>query len=126
MDTSITNDDVVAAYRLFLQREPESEEAVASWLASTSSLDQLREGFLRSGEYSQKNFALKPSMSGLEPPIRSQIDSELNQGEIFTEVKKTWTHLGKEDPYWSVLSSDEFHGLENEKSNRAFLCFGCQ
>ena len=127
VDMSITNEDVVAAYRLFLQREPESEEAVASWLASTSSLDQLREGFLRSEEYSQKNFTLKPSMTGLEPPIRAQMDSELNQGEIealFTEVKKTWTHLGKEDPYWAVLSSDEFHGWENVKAIERFYASG--
>jgi len=124
---NVTKEDVVAAYRLFLNREPENEEVVYRWLSSASSLVQLREGFLNSIEYTQRNYALMTSMSGLEPSIRSQLHFELNYSELrqlFAEVKRTWTYLGEVDPYWAVLSSDEFRGLRDGEVLERFYASG--
>ncbi|MGI4861903.1 MAG: class I SAM-dependent methyltransferase [Janthinobacterium lividum] len=123
----ISRDDVIAAYRFFLEREPESKDAIDAWLRPTTSRAELREGFLHSDEYQSKNFVLHPSLSGMEPPIVSQIDSDLNDAQnrtLFSAVKETWTHLGDVDPYWAVLSMDEFHGADDGETIERFYRSG--
>jgi SAM-dependent methyltransferase len=108
---NLTREDVVSAYRLFFDREPESEEAVAHWSRHTS--EELRNGFLASEEYCLKTGprVIVPSMSGYEAPIHVQVD-ELAPEEskaLFREIKTQWTKLGEVDPFWAVLSNDEYH-----------------
>ena len=124
---SITREDVIWAYRFFLEREPESLDAIDGWISNSESISQLRNGFLGSSEYREKNPVLAPSMSGFEPAITAQIDTDLSHQEneiLFSEVKQTWTHLGEVDPYWAVLSSDQYHHLDNNTIIEKFYASG--
>ena len=47
---SVTREDVIAAYRLLLGREPESEEAIVSHMQYPT-LGALRGHFIRSAEF---------------------------------------------------------------------------
>jgi len=105
------------AYRLFLDREPESEEVVAEKQARLSSLRQLREEFLRSDEFRLKTIRL-PSLSGDEPtmPIEDA-HTQAHLERLFSHIQQTWQHLGEIDPYWSVLTNEAFlvGNIENTK-----------
>lgn len=110
----ITHNDVICAYRLFFEREPESESVISNWMSHANSLTELRNCFLASDEYRSQNNALTPSMSGLEGPFFAQGDYDLPEDQrlaLFQRVKETWARLGEENPYWAVLSADEFQGL---------------
>lgn len=51
----LTRDDVVWAYRLFLDREPESEQAILDKLRAWGSTAELRRDFLVSPEFRERN-----------------------------------------------------------------------
>ncbi len=51
MSETATRADVVLAYQLILGREPESEQAIADWLAAALSRDGLIEWFFHSEEF---------------------------------------------------------------------------
>jgi SAM-dependent methyltransferase len=108
----IKREDVVAAYRIFLNREPENEDAIKYWLEQDS-ISELRNTFLRSAEYrSRMNLGSIPSMSGLEPKMISEIDKDIAKEDleaIFEKVQGEWHRLGEEDPLWAVLSLEKYH-----------------
>jgi 2-polyprenyl-3-methyl-5-hydroxy-6-metoxy-1,4-benzoquinol methylase len=108
MELPITSEVVQWAYRLFLDREPENETVVEEKSRDCKSILELRRVFLRSEEFKSKNPGL-PTLSGHEPPIDveySVSDRELKK--IFKHVQKSWTSLGLNDPYFSVLTQGEF------------------
>jgi 2-polyprenyl-3-methyl-5-hydroxy-6-metoxy-1,4-benzoquinol methylase len=49
---------------------------------------------------------ISTSLSGNEPPIFIEKVNDLN--EIFIHIQAVWEDLGKTEPYWSVLSSENF------------------
>src|SRR5688572_503278 len=51
----LTRDHVVWAYRLLLDRDPESEDVIAPKLAGSSNTAELRHHLITSVEYRQKN-----------------------------------------------------------------------
>lgn len=53
--TELTRDDVIWAFRIILEREPESEEAVTGRVANYSTIKQLRSELLSTPEYRLKN-----------------------------------------------------------------------
>jgi 2-polyprenyl-3-methyl-5-hydroxy-6-metoxy-1,4-benzoquinol methylase len=123
----INRDDVISAYRLFLDREPENSDVIECWISGSPSIPHLRNGFLNSDEFRKKNSLIMPSMSGFEPAIESQIDSELTPIErenLFFGVKEAWTKLGLIDPYWAVASSDEFHNIYDDSHIDKFYASG--
>ena len=69
----ITRDDVCFAYRLFLDREPESEEVVSDLLRIANTTAELRRSFFDSPEY-QRNAGLTEiggAVVPLEWPVRA-------------------------------------------------------
>ena len=108
MESSIASEVVRWAYRLFLDREPENEAVVEEKVKACPSTLELRRTFMYSEEFRSKN-AVSPTMSGHEPPI--SIDFSLSDKEfekLFAHVQSSWTSLGLNDPYFSVLTQGEF------------------
>ncbi|MFI5197729.1 MAG: FkbM family methyltransferase [Thermoanaerobaculia bacterium] len=54
-DTPLTRQSVVWAYRVLLEREPESEQIISDWLNTGRSLDALRREVIASAEFRTKN-----------------------------------------------------------------------
>lgn len=108
---TITKDDVINAYKLLLDRQPESEDVIDYWVKKESNYE------LRSGLLSSDEFALnggRKYFSGYEAPFISEIHHEISNENLikcFDHVKKTWTLLGEVDPMWAVLSISKFKSL---------------
>jgi FkbM family methyltransferase len=73
---AVTDNLVRWAYRLFLDREPESEEAVVEKLSSSSSTEDLRRDFMSSPEFRDRNRQLP----GLLPEETVVVIKELSPG----------------------------------------------
>lgn len=109
--STVSRDLVVAAYRSFFGREPESEEVVEQKLVEFKNEEMLLRGFLTSPEFSRQ-------FANYEAVVRAQYYSEQQHVDVdvpddqfdrlFTRVKEQWTALGESEPYWSVLSSDRY------------------
>lgn len=113
----ISPESIAWAYRLFLDREPESPRVVADKLNRLASTQDIRQEFISSEEFKQKTPGLLYlSISGNEPPMFIERVSDL-QG-IFLHTQKVWEHLGETEPYWSVLSSERFkaYGIKETRS----------
>ena len=108
MNLPITPDVVSMAYRLFLDREPENDIVVKEKAEACRSSFELRRSFMNSEEFKSKN-AVFPTLSGHEPPIDVDFDvSDDELRKIFNRVQSSWTTLGMNHPYFSVLTRCKF------------------
>jgi SAM-dependent methyltransferase len=101
--------EVEMAYRLILGREPESHAAVERHCRQFQSLAELRESFLNSAEFRSRIFQpFSPAVdSGPPLSVETEPDSSL-MPEILRRVEECWQTLGRKEPFWSVVSSDQF------------------
>jgi len=107
---SLSSASVIWAYRLFLDREPDSPSVVAEKAKRLMSTAELRKEFINSEEFKQKHPGFhSPTLSGFEPPISvEQVDSDAELQALFQHIQKVWQHLGETEPYWSVLVQDKY------------------
>ncbi|MBE2259449.1 MAG: class I SAM-dependent methyltransferase [Rhodobacteraceae bacterium] len=112
---AVTREEVVWCYRALLQRDPESDAALASHLGNKS-FRQLVEGFVRSPEFTAKRrLASSPvvkkdrfyplGLKGME------VDTEATAEQLsraIAKVKTAWTHLGAVKPHFSVITDNQF------------------
>jgi SAM-dependent methyltransferase len=116
----VTRDDVRYMYRLFLDREPESEDVIEPHLAATS-LQELRAGFLASPECQIKTSASTDvSTQAAQTAQRSYFSTQRASNRIEFEatdaqlvkclgvVSKHWSSLGSTTPHFSVLTDPRF------------------
>jgi SAM-dependent methyltransferase len=120
-----TEDAAVWAYRLILGREPESEAVVRDHARQSRSLQELRERFLESSEFTQRyrtferERGLKVSM--FPPcPIQTRVDDQ-TAAHLFERVARSWTRFGQREPYWSVLAESQYLMEKIGESRGAFL-----
>lgn len=94
------------AYRVFLDRGPESE-AVIETFTQLSSMEELCRSFLYSGEF-MKLFAQRQKPF-IWPPMAVEVEVDpAVLRRLHQHVERTWRALGEDDPYWSVLTQPEF------------------
>lgn len=119
--------DVISAYRIFLNREPESEQAISAWLAQDS-VSEMRGVFLGSAEYREREgLGSTPSMSGHEPRMISEIDTDIDKetlSKVFAKVQGVWTKLGEDDPLWAVLSLEKYRYANRKEALSDFYSTG--
>lgn len=122
----LTDEAVTWAYRLFLDREPESRQAVENMIANANNHQELRQIFLSSQEFQLHNrrndFAV--SLAGYEPPL--PIDEVVDLGELFFHIQRVWNELGETEPHWSVLTAEKFKSARIEESRQEFFHSGLQ
>ncbi|HEY4048325.1 MAG TPA: methyltransferase domain-containing protein [Acidobacteriaceae bacterium] len=117
-NSMVTTEDVRAAYRLILGREPENEEVLEDCARQSDSLEDLRETFLHSAEFanSWSHSARKALHS---PPIEVEVEATGEKLSIMMRhIEANWHHLGISDPHWSVITHDAFRAsniLHTEK-----------
>jgi hypothetical protein len=116
MELSITSEVVRWAYQLFLDREPENETVVEEKATTCRNTLELRRVFMRSEEFKSKN-AVFATLSGHESPII--VDFSISNDELqktFAHIQSSWTSLGLNDPYYSVLTRGKFWKKQMSKS----------
>jgi SAM-dependent methyltransferase len=108
---------VEACYRAILGREPESKSVIQETIDRASTVEALLREFLDSEEFQAG--LLRRDMDrltrlfdvdhNLSEPRRIDVDvSETQQGALLTRIKAQWQALGYQDPFWSVLTHDEY------------------
>jgi SAM-dependent methyltransferase len=122
--SDLSAEAVIWAYRLFLDREPESATTVENTLAY-GSVKALREALLASKEFTGHNPPAQASPPLDVPPIEVEWETDPVSAEVLlSHVKDTWTRLGKERPHWSVLSAEQFLPEHIAGSEDAFFDSG--
>lgn len=113
-------------YRLFLDREPESQIAVDRAL-TYGSVAAFREALLNCDEFSNRNRHGRARLSLDAPAIEVECDTDPVSAEILlSHVRDTWTRLGQERPHWSVLSAEQFLPEHAAGSETAFFGSGAK
>ncbi len=123
---SLTPETITWAYRLFLDREPESTHVVEEKLERLRDTRTLRQEFVGSEEFRRINRVLStPVLSGNEPPL--EVEDRLSQAQLdalFEHVQETWQHLGETEPYFSVITSDAYKRARFQEEREAFFGSG--
>lgn len=119
----VSVEEVIWAYKLFLDREPESQEVIDGKVENLSSTVELRKEVMASDEFKLKNpWNTFLTMSGNEPSM--PIDEVLEINPLFSRIQETWEHLGGTDPYWSVITHEEYKHQNIEKNREKFYLSG--
>jgi 2-polyprenyl-3-methyl-5-hydroxy-6-metoxy-1,4-benzoquinol methylase len=121
---TVTNEEVMWAYRVILGREPESHAAISQ---KTSQIDMnaLRFELLNSAEYLQKSSVIAVGQHLLVNQDMVKVDCTREQErQMLDRIAAAWCLYGEQEPYWSVLTADEFRQSEIEKSLDAFYASG--
>jgi SAM-dependent methyltransferase len=101
---------VIWGYRLFLDREPEGENVIWEKMTGAKNSKELRRDFMQSNEFRMNNppYASK-TLCGDEPRMNiEEVSSDVELQVLFEHIQDAWQHLGKTEPYWSVLSAEKF------------------
>jgi SAM-dependent methyltransferase len=125
---SLTKTDVITAYRLFFDREPESEDVIKHHIESSRDLRAFRATILSSAEFQDKF----PKVIGLPghkpqnaPPISVDVEVTPDQlSQMVRLVEGNWEALGRTEPHWSVLTADEFKADSIEATKESFYQSG--
>jgi SAM-dependent methyltransferase len=109
----------VAAYRGILKREPESKSVIRLQAGRHDSIESLISELLDSAEYS----AIKPKelSSSFSSACEIEVTATARQLEsLLRRTAQQWTDLGEGEPYWSVLSHDDYRKSQFEKHSAEF------
>ena len=124
----IKKDIVVAAYRDFLQREPESLDVINLHAETATSPTELIKSIVSSEEF-KRSVYLAQVHKDYEQPIAA-IDVEVSKPvmtQLMERVQREWRKLGENDPYWSVLSNEAFRNNKmSEQVRKQFLATGLE
>ena len=123
--SSVDRETVIAAYRMLLARDPESEAVINHWISSCKSLDELRNSFLYSDEFAEKSQQLilhrRFPCDGSKERKIDVAGTPQQLSALFDRVSQTWKRLGQTEPYWSVLSAEKFKQAEFEVHRHEFF-----
>lgn len=106
---SVSREEVIFAYRLLLDRMPESEAAIQSHTRAEN-LQNLLNGFIRSPEFLNKGHGF----GGVRLPLNVpsiDVETEASNAEIaacLAKIRAAWTHLGSLRPHFSVLTEARY------------------
>ncbi len=119
----VTQDAITWGYRLFLDREPENTLVVDEKLNRLTNTQDIRREFVNSEEFKQNNTGLSSlRVSGLEPPMF--IENARDLEALFSHIQNVWKQLGETEPYWSVLTGEQFRSSNIEWSREEFYGSG--
>jgi SAM-dependent methyltransferase len=103
-----TRDAVIAIYRLLLGREPESEDVIATAMLHPST-DDMVHSFLQCAEFRGRHGSRPRRMDERAAPIHVEWDVDRDTAtRLIERVSETWTRLGEDRPYWSVLANPAY------------------
>lgn len=125
---SVTRDEVIWAYRMFLGRDPESE-AVIEVQMGADNLNHLRGAFLGSDEFRRKfnPGPAAPVVGRYLEVDRTDIDIACTDAQLqamFDRIGAAWKTFGETEPHWSVLTADAFRQDNLAANIEAFFASG--
>jgi SAM-dependent methyltransferase len=109
--SEITAETVRIAYRLLLGREPESTAVVDEKLATVSTYIDLRNAFIESGEFRNQFPSTGDELNRVYWNLPGDVAVDVAPdmlAKLLARLSGQWKKLGESDPYWSVLTHDDF------------------
>jgi SAM-dependent methyltransferase len=101
---------VEACYKAILGRAPDSDSVIEEKVQWSPSIEALIGEFLDSPEFINR-LPVRWRQFYLREPSHIDVDvSEAQMQALFARVQSQWRALGQSDPFWSVLTHDEFRG----------------
>ncbi|PWS36668.1 hypothetical protein DFH01_16155 [Falsiroseomonas bella] len=125
----VTPEEVRAAYRLILGREPENEAVVAAHASGARDLAALRATFLNAPEFCQANareilrFTTGWAATRKHGPVETECSPE-DLARLFAHVRRVWSRLGEVEPHFSVVSHAAYKPERIAETMPAFLATG--
>jgi 2-polyprenyl-3-methyl-5-hydroxy-6-metoxy-1,4-benzoquinol methylase len=127
-----TKEEVTLAYQLMLGRDPESDAVVNNLCQTAHSPYQLREVFIKSPEFVKHmaDLVSKPTtVRQRHPytlpkiPVETKVSDEV-LAKMFERIQGEWEHLGKTEPYWSVVTQPKYYQNEFAEHKEEFYVSG--
>lgn len=119
----VTRDEAVLAYRMFLGREPESEDVLRSTMAARD-IREIRHAFLGSLEFQAQYNALAPLAVGRFMDVtKVDVDIRCSAAQLqlmFDRIAKAWQDFGQTEPHWSVMVDEAFKNANIGENIEAF------
>ena len=117
---------IVWAYRLFLDREPESPEVVAKMASELKTSSDIRRCFVSSAEYRERiGNTARLSLGGHEPPMQVEdVRDPKEVARLLEHIAKTWTRFGDTEPHFSVITNEKFKAERIEENREDFNASG--
>ena len=105
-----TADDVVAAYRLILGREPENDDVIAAHLRTAPHLWDLINYFHRSTEAARRRVSEACTAISAEQDSRhvQRTASAAERALVVDHIREVWSRYGREEAFYSVLTHPAF------------------
>jgi len=123
----VTREEAVLAYRMFLGREPESEDVIRSTMAARD-IREIRLRFLGSPEFQAQYNAHAPLAVGRFMDVTKidvDIDCSAEQLQLmFDRIAKAWQDFGHTEPHWSVMVDEAFKQAHIGENIEAFYDSG--
>lgn len=124
-DSIVHTEDVRAAYKFILGREPENEEVLAYHAQRAQSLEDLRQTFLHSFEFQSRLPPSSPLRPLSWPPIEVEVDANGPQlRAMIKHIEANWTRIGLCEPHWSVCTAEAFKTANISQTENAFYDSG--
>lgn len=120
---------VTSFYRALLGRNPENENVVDEKVSSHSSVDEILTSLLTSDEFRNRHFGevihdyLRSAHFEGKNNIETNVSPEVLE-KMFARIQAGWQRLGDTEPFWSVLTSDDFKMANFNENIEAFLASG--
>ena len=111
MAVSLEPDHVLAIYQSILRRSPENELVVFDQIQKYRTLDRLIQAVLDSPEYQSADRRHDKGVANIyrsEPQVIEIDVVEALLQRLFDRVHRQWDKLGKQEPYWSVLTDSQY------------------
>jgi SAM-dependent methyltransferase len=107
----LTREQIIWAYRLLLDRDPESDKSIEN-AGAYGTVKKLVYAIVVSDEFGMRNPSLPIDRKYL-PAGSPALDVDakcdaVTSAAFLSRTARTWEILGQERPHWSVLSSDQF------------------
>src|SRR6266550_3076568 len=118
-------DDIKAAYRLILGREPESEEVVAQLLAQFSTLEKIRSAFLNSREFRATTTIpdMAKPLDWRGAPIETDA-SPAQMTQMLRHIEAYWRKLDQPEVHWPLYEDSDFWSSELAEIEKPFYADG--
>jgi SAM-dependent methyltransferase len=125
-DRPVPGDFVTWAYRLFLDRDPESPDVVERTRSGLSTSAAVRRAFMSSAEFGRKReFRHTAGMAMGAAPLTIDVEvPDVLLDELLAHTSRTWAELGRTEPYWSVLSAERYRSDRVSSAMRSFEASG--
>jgi SAM-dependent methyltransferase len=123
----VSRQDVEAAYRFIMGREPDTEAAIEGHMKAHDSVEALRRTFFRSKEFRTRVIPGIPEVGKpLDwPPIMVKTEVTPAQlREMVARVETNFRHMGENEPHWSVLTAERYKAENISQTEAEFFASG--